>query len=256
MSVPDPHEGTRVSWNSAETRPCRLRVVNRSEAAVDALWVSVEGKEASYAVLQPHTAHIQATFSTHVWRLRDYYSRALLMEHVGGDTTLVIEQNGPVAALEGFRTDILPGSAIPPPKEWGAYRTRLVTPMGIPITAWDCVGDASVRATADTLARMLQQTPPDVVRRIVQSGGEVAIIGRNQVTSDIPAHASLKGQDACGGGRTFDDGCRGVGGTPGNPTTSVGEENVTMMDDKFYFEEDILIHEFSHAVMVRGLGAG
>lgn len=43
-----------------------------------------------------------------------------------------------------------------------------------------------------------------------------------QVTSDIPAHASLKGQDACGGGRTFDDGCRGVGGTPGNPTTSVG----------------------------------
>lgn len=59
MSVPDPHEGTRVSWNSAETRPCRLRVVNRSEAAVDALWVSVEGKEASYAVLQPHTAHIQ-----------------------------------------------------------------------------------------------------------------------------------------------------------------------------------------------------
>lgn len=75
-----------------------------------------------------------ATFSTHVWRLRDYYSRALLIEHVGGDTTLVIEQNGPVAALEGFRTDVLPGSATPPPREWGAYRTRLVTPMGIPIT--------------------------------------------------------------------------------------------------------------------------
>lgn len=59
MSAPDPHGGTRASWNSADTRPCRLRVVNRSEAAADALWVSVEGNEASYAVIQPNTAHIQ-----------------------------------------------------------------------------------------------------------------------------------------------------------------------------------------------------
>ena len=45
--------------------------------------------------------------------------------------------------------------------------------------------------------------------------------GGAQVTSDIPAHASLRGQDA-GGTRTFDDGCRGVGGNWGIPTASVG----------------------------------
>jgi hypothetical protein len=43
-----------------------------------------------------------------------------------------------------------------------------------------------------------------------------------QVTSDIPAHNCLKDCDAGDGGRTFDDGCRGVGGNAGCPTTSVG----------------------------------
>mmetsp|Transcript_18498 Transcript_18498/g.55787 ORF Transcript_18498/g.55787 Transcript_18498/m.55787 type:complete len:109 (+) Transcript_18498:45-371(+) len=86
------------SWNNAETRHCSLRVVNRSEAAIDVLWVTWEGEEARYAVLQPDTAYNQPTYSTHVWRLRDYHSRALLMEHVAGDmagdTTLVIEPCG------------------------------------------------------------------------------------------------------------------------------------------------------------------
>lgn len=38
----------------------------------------------------------------------------------------------------------------------------------------------------------------------------------------MPPHASLKGAQAGGEGRTFDDGCRGVGGSPLIPTTSAG----------------------------------
>lgn len=46
-----------------------------------------------------------------------------------------------------------------------------------------------------------------------------------QVTSDMPPHASLRGADASDAGngpRTFDDGCRGVGGSMLIPTTSAG----------------------------------
>lgn len=43
-----------------------------------------------------------------------------------------------------------------------------------------------------------------------------------QVTSDMPPHASLKGADTGDGGRTFDNGCRGVGGSMLIPTTSAG----------------------------------
>ncbi len=38
----------------------------------------------------------------------------------------------------------------------------------------------------------------------------------------MPPHRSLRGAEAVGGGRTFDDGCRGVGGNWAIPTCSVG----------------------------------
>ena len=44
-----------------------------------------------------------------------------------------------------------------------------------------------------------------------------------QVVSDMPPHRSLRGAEAVGGGRTFDDGCRGVGGNWAIPTCSVGD---------------------------------
>jgi hypothetical protein len=47
------------SWNSAETIPCRLLVVNDSDAVVDVLWVTPDGSENSYRVLQPGQLHRQ-----------------------------------------------------------------------------------------------------------------------------------------------------------------------------------------------------
>ena len=49
-----------------------------------------------------------------------------------------------------------------------------------------------------------------------------ACAGVPQVVSDMPPHRSLRGAEAVGGGRTFDDGCRGVGGNWAIPTCSVG----------------------------------
>ena len=50
----------------------------------------------------------------------------------------------------------------------------------------------------------------------------LALAPRFQVVSDMPPHRSLRGAEAVGGGRTFDDGCRGVGGNWAIPTCSVG----------------------------------
>ena len=43
-----------------------------------------------------------------------------------------------------------------------------------------------------------------------------------------------------------------MGGTCGVPCTSVGEENLLMVNDKFH-SESILVHEFAHAVMNIGV---
>lgn len=60
----------------------------------------------------------------------------MVAEHVGGDTTLLIEDKG-VSVLPGIRPDIVPtANAL---KEWGAYRTRVVTPKGICVTVCTCL---------------------------------------------------------------------------------------------------------------------
>lgn len=55
------------------------------------------------------------------------------------------------------------------------------------------------------------------------------------------------------GERTYDNGCRGVGGTRSVPCTSVGEENLLRVDDMYYPEESILVHELAHTIMNIGV---
>jgi hypothetical protein len=83
-------------------------------------------------------------------------------------------------------------------------------------------------------------------------GAAIGIIGIGQNTTDIPAHAHLKGQKSSDG-RDYDVGTRGLGGSIACPWTTVGEENITMTRDSRYPYESILVHEFAHCVMNVGL---
>lgn len=223
--------------------------MNNTSQTLVKFWLTCEGSETSYGRVRPNSVNSQDTYTTHVWRLRDGKTEELIAEHVGGNSTLLAEPTG-ITVLSGI-LDITPNVNVR--KEWGAYRTRFITPAGVCIKAWDCVPEEAIVAADRTLGHMFLHMPPDLKQQLAFKGAEVAIISRSQVTSDIPAHNCLKDCDAGDGGRTFDDGCRGVGGNAGCPTTSVGEENLTMADDKWYPQEDILIHEFSHAVMDVGL---
>lgn len=83
---------------------------------------------------------------------------------------------------------------------------------------------------AEKLLRcMMQAAPAAVLRRLQEAQCQVAIIGRQQVTTDIPAHHFMK---HCKG-RDIDGTTRGLGGTAAIPVTSCGEENLTMVDDRW-----------------------
>ncbi len=61
-----------------------------------------------------------------------------------------------------------------------------------------------MRVAEHVVSRMLADSPPDVLERMVAGGAVVAIIGRRQVTTDIPAHAFMRwseGERAQKGGR-------------------------------------------------------
>ena len=83
-------------------------------------------------------------------------------------------------------------------------------------------------ATADTLSYMLSEVPFDILERLVQHEADIAIIGRDQVVSDMPPHCHLKGESCAVGERTFDHGTRGVGGNVGCPTCSVGKQHAVL----------------------------
>lgn len=90
------------------------------------------------------------------------------------------------------------------------------------LQAFDCVPEDAVTAAADVLMYMLRDTPASICQQLAANDADVAIIGRNQVVSDMPPHGHLRGQSCAVGDRTFDHGTRGVGGNLACPTCSVG----------------------------------
>jgi hypothetical protein len=86
---------------------------------------------------------------------------------------------------------------VPPPGAPHRPRTHRAwvcsTPLACPhAQAFDCVCSEAVCVACHLIGRMLADSPADVVQRMAAAGCKLAIIGRCQVTTDIPEHAYLK----------------------------------------------------------------
>lgn len=139
--------------------------------------------------------------------------------------------------------------------EEGGFRQRGLAQLSVgevAIMSFGCVEARAIDVCARTVEHMLEDANDDVCQRLVDAGISIAVIGSDQKASDMPPHSFLRGLGT-GDGRSFDDGCRGVGGTCSVPCTSVGEENLLMLAEDEYREESILVHEFGHCVMNCGL---
>ena len=90
------------------------------------------------------------TYSTHVWRFRrgDKKTGAVLLEHVGPDTTVEFAEATPPRVLPGMRHDIVPRDERPAPPEWGSYRQRGVA-QGVPIMVRRMIQGQPVQATSN-----------------------------------------------------------------------------------------------------------
>ena len=132
------------------------------------------------------------------------------------------------------------------PPEFEFYSKKLVY-RGIPIKAHEVVADAALWEARDRLNRMLRNIP-NALKNLVAEGAELHIIGKDQVTSDLPEHRHLKGKPY-DGELTIDERTRGVGGK----LASCGEENLLKLSKDRYLGRDICIHEFAHTLYRLGL---
>ena len=141
-----------------------------------------------------------------------------------------------------------PGIVIldPPEKK---FFSKLLDFHGIPIKSHQVVADEALHLAHQRLSLMLSNLPM-VVSNLAAAGAELHIIGRDQVTTDLPEWRQDKGKPLAEyNGLTRDQRTRGMGGL----LTSCGEENLLRLEKDKYFGRDICIHEFAHNVRNFGI---
>src|ERR1051326_1915264 len=138
-------------------------------------------------------------------------------------------------------------STLDPPEK--GFFSKIISFHGIPIKAPNEVADEALFAAYDRLSMMLSNQPT-VISNLGKAGAELHIIGRDQVTSDLPEHRHLKGKKLEEyHGLTVDERTRGLGGL----LTSCGEENLLRLEKDRYRGRDICVHEFAHNIRQHGV---
>ncbi|NGO40330.1 hypothetical protein G4L39_13120 [Limisphaera ngatamarikiensis] len=130
----------------------------------------------------------------------------------------------------------------------GPFYQKHVEVGGLPVLGSARVSDAALREAAWILGHMMAGRP-EWLARMGERGARVVVMAHDEYTTDVPEHARLRPKIY------WDRRARGLGGR----ITSCGEENLLGFPGDPYAGENILIHEFAHAlhhVALRGLEPG
>jgi hypothetical protein len=138
-----------------------------------------------------------------------------------------------------------------PPGDLGldAFYMKYCDMDGLPIVASGQVPDAAV-IEATRIVRTMLSMRPDIRDSLISYDVRVGVIGKDQVTTDMPEYADLYELFP---GTDWDTRARGLGATIDIPLVTGAEENVLCYPTDSYQGENILVHEFAHTIMDLGL---
>ena len=83
---------------------------------------------------------------------------------------------------------------------------------------------------------------PDVLKSLAKKKIRLTVMAVREFTTDVPEHSDLKPA------KYWDRRARGLGPTDVRPCVSCGEENLLKYPGDPYKTENILVHEFAHAI--------
>ncbi|KPK76670.1 MAG: hypothetical protein AMJ79_05835 [Phycisphaerae bacterium SM23_30] len=126
--------------------------------------------------------------------------------------------------------------------ECDPFYQKYVDGDGLPILSSAKVADAALWE-ADYLIDQMLANRPDIRRALIERGVRVMVMHPTEMTTDVPEQRNMTPKDY------WDRRARGLGGR----LTSCGEENLLNYEGDRYFDENILIHEFSHCIHRQGL---
>lgn len=117
---------------------------------------------------------------------------------------------------------------------------------GLPVVASAKVSPYALKEAAWLILQMIGHRQ-DVLQALAQNNVRFAVMAHNELTTQIPEHSDLEPGDY------WDRRARGLGPTPIRPAVSCGEENLLNYPGDPYWSENILVHEFAHAIHQMGL---
>jgi hypothetical protein len=157
----------------------------------------------------------------------------------------------PTAAVSGQRWRITKEtqvSVVPASLGLNPFYKKHLDAEGIPIVSSAKVPDAAIHQVR-FLSRQMLARLPQVRSLLIARKVRIAVMAKDEVTTDIPEHAFLKNDPAT----NWDERARGLGATIRVPVSSCAEENLLCYAVDKYKNEDIFIHEFAHTIHLLGL---
>jgi hypothetical protein len=138
-----------------------------------------------------------------------------------------------------------------PPASLGldAFYKKYVNVNGIPIISSSKVPDSAIYVACHIVDFMTKELPDSVLTQMQNANSRLGIMARYEGTTDIPEHSDLANDTSL----NWDVRARGLGGDMELPLTTCAEENLLCYQIDKYHAEDILIHEFAHAIHLIGI---
>lgn len=129
-----------------------------------------------------------------------------------------------------------------------AHYQKFVSAGGLPVVGSAKVSDFALLEACFLILQMVGHRP-EVLEAMAKNKVRFAIMAANEFTTDIPEHSDLAPK------LYWDKRARGLGASRARPAVSCGEENLLGLPGDPYSTENILIHEFAHAVHQMGVNS-
>lgn len=126
------------------------------------------------------------------------------------------------------------------------YQKAVVLAGGFPVVGSEKVADAALLEASKIVFSMLDGRE-DILRAMAGNRVRLTVMAVSERTCDVPEHSDLTPREY------WNRRARGLGATPHRPSVSCGEENLLCCPGDPYATENILVHEFAHAIHQMGL---
>ena len=127
-----------------------------------------------------------------------------------------------------------------------AFYKKSTSVNGFPIVSSEKVSDYALMEAAYLVDQMIGHRQ-DIIDNLVRRNCRLVVMAHNEFTTQVPEHSKMTPA------KFWDRRARGLGSSRTDPVVSCAEENLLCYPGDPYNTENIMIHEFAHAIHLNGI---